>query len=336
VFDFDLEETVTVVDGLRRHLGDDVAVEYAPGVRPVQRTFPSIFDAWPGNAPEDPADFDDDVEMERAVSLAASADVAIVVVGEWQNMIGENASRSSIELPGRQLELLQRVVGTGSPTVALVMNGRPLDLRWASQNVPAILDIWYPGTQGGTAVANVVFGDVSPAGRLPFTWPRTVGQVPVFYNHTRSHDPAGHHSRYWDEDGSPLFPFGFGLSYSRFGYGDVELSRDSISGDESVTVSVDVTNNGDRGADEVVQLYIHQVHGSASRPVRELKGFRRINLEPGAVERLDFQLGRSDLEYWNPSRQDWVLDPAPYQVGVGGDSTAALTATFTVTGPTDR
>jgi beta-glucosidase len=202
--------------------------------------------------------------------------------------------------------------------------------------VPAILDIWYPCTQGGTAVANLVFGDVSPAGRLPFTWPRTVGQFPVFYNHTRSHDPAGHHSRYWDEDGSPLFPFGFGLSYSRFGYGDVELSRDSISGDESVTVSVDVTNNGDRGADEVVQLYIHQVHGSASRPVRELKGFRRINLEPGAVERLDFQLGRSDLEYWNPSRQAWVLDPAPYQVGVGGDSTAALTATFTVTGPTDR
>jgi beta-glucosidase len=246
-------------------------------------------------------------------------------------MIGEGASRSSIELPGRQLELLQAVVATGTPTVALVMNGRPVDLRWAAEHVPAILDIWYPGTQGGAAVANVIFGDVSPAGRLPFTWPRTVGQVPLVYNHTRSHDPAGQHRRYWDEDGSPLYPFGFGLSYSTFEYGPVTLDRDEISGDETLTVTVAISNTGPRRADEVVQLYVHQVHGTASRPVRELKGFRRVTIEPGATEHVTFTLGYEQLAYWNSAVRDWVLDAAPYEVGVSGDSTAPLTATFTVT-----
>ena len=150
----------------------------------VQREFPSLFDMFGGNTPRDPDGFDEDAEFERAVDLARGADVAVVVAGEWQNMIGEMASRSSLELPGRQLELLQAVAATGTPVVLLVMNGRPLDLRWAAQNVPAILDIWYPGTQGGAAVANLLFGDVSPGGKLPFTWPRTVGQVPMIYSHT--------------------------------------------------------------------------------------------------------------------------------------------------------
>jgi beta-glucosidase len=178
VFDFDLEETVTVVDGVRRKVGDRAQVDYAPGIRVVQRVFPSMFDMFGGNRPEDPEGFDEEAEFRRAVDIAGAADVAVVVVGEWQNMIGEAASRSSLDLPGRQLELLQAVVGTGTPTVLLVMHGRPLDLRWAAENVPAILDIWYPGTQGGVAVANLLFGQVSPAGKLPFTWPRTVRQVP--------------------------------------------------------------------------------------------------------------------------------------------------------------
>ena len=149
-----------------------------------------MFDMFGGNAPEDPEGFDDDAEFAaRRSTWPADADVAVVVVGEWQNMIGEAASRSSLELPGRQLELLQAVVATGTPVVLLVMNGRPLDLRWAAEHVPAILDIWYPGTQGGAAVANLLFGDVSPGGKLPFTWPRTVGQVPMIYSHTRSHEP---------------------------------------------------------------------------------------------------------------------------------------------------
>ena len=168
-------------------------------------------------------------------------------LGEWQHMIGEAASRSSLELPGRQLELLRAVAETGTPVVLLVMNGRPLDLRWAAEHVPAILDIWYPGTQGGAAVANLLFGDVSPGGKLPFTWPRTVGQVPMIYSHTHSHDPQKQGRRYWDEESTPLFRFGHGLSYSRFEYGEPACSTTTRSAaGETVTVSVDVTNTGDR------------------------------------------------------------------------------------------
>jgi beta-glucosidase len=228
VFDFDLDETVTVLDGIRRKVGDRVRVESAAGVPVVQRVFPSMFDMFGGNRREDPEGFDADAEFRRAVGIAGAADVAVVVAGEWQNMIGEAASRSSLELPGRQLELLQAVVGTGTPTVLLVMNGRPLDLRWAAENVPAILDIWYPGTQGGAAVANLLFGEVSPSGKLPFSWPRTVGQVPFIYSHTRSHEPRNQGRRYWDEPSTPLFPFGHGLSYGRFSYSDLIVDRPSI------------------------------------------------------------------------------------------------------------
>ena len=331
VFDFDLGETVTVLDGIRRRAAG-VKVEYAPGVRPAQRVFPSMFDMFGGNAPEDPAGFDDDAELQRAVNLARSADVAVVVAGEWQNMIGEAASRSSLELPGRQLELLQAVVDTGTPVVLLVMNGRPLDLRWAAEHVPAILDIWYPGTQGGAAVANLLFGDVSPGGKLPFTWPRTVGQVPMVYSHTISHEPENQATRYWDEASTPLFPFGFGLSYAGFTYADLTLDSGSITRDGEVIVSVDVTNTAGRAADEVVQLYIHQRSGTASRPVRELKGFQRIGLDPGESRTVTFTLGGAELRYWNASARDWVIDTSTFDVWVGGNSTAELTATFEVTG----
>ncbi len=187
IFNHDLSETVTLLDGIRARVGEQAEVRFAPGVRPSFRTFASMFDMWPGNTPEDPEDFDDDAELAKAAELAARSDVAVLVAGEWQNMIGESASRSSLELPGRQLELIQAVVATGTPTVLLVMNGRPLDLRWPAENVPAILDVWYPGSQGGHAVAALLFGDDSPAGKLPFTWPRTVGQVLMIYNHSRSH-----------------------------------------------------------------------------------------------------------------------------------------------------
>jgi beta-glucosidase len=325
VFDYDLDETVTVLDGIRRKVAGRVRVEYAPGVRVVQRLFPSIFDMHGGNRPADPEGFDDDAEFRRAVDLAAAADLAIVVAGEWQNMIGEQASRSSLELPGRQLELLEAIVTTGTPTVLLVMNGRPLDLRWAVGNVPAILDIWYPGTQGGAAVANLLFGTASPSGKLPFTWPRTVGQVPLIYSHTRSHEPENQGRRYWDEASTPLFPFGHGLSYGRFDYSDIAVDRESVGPDEIVTVSARVTNVGDREATEVVQLYLHQRHGSASRPVRELKGFQRITLAPGASQQVQFTLGPEHRRYWSTVTRDWVLDDTVFDLWVGGDSTAQLT-----------
>jgi beta-glucosidase len=290
-----------------------------------------MFDMFGGNSPEDPSDFDDEAELRRAVDLAREADVAVVVVGEWQNMIGEAASRSSLELPGRQLELLQAVVGVGTPVVLLVMNGRPLDIRWAAQHVPAILDIWYPGTQGGTAAANLLFGDVSPGGKLPFTWPRTVGQVPMIYSHTRSHEPEKQERRYWDESSTPLYPFGYGLSYARFEYGDLAVDRESIAEGETAKVSVNVTNASGPPADEVVQLYIHQRYGSASRPVRELKGFQRVTLAAGETRTVQFELGPEEMRYWNAATHDWVTDASPFDIWVGGDSTAGLATTVRVT-----
>ena len=330
VFDFDLAETVTVLDGIRARVGDAVDVRYAAGLRPAQRVFPSMFDMFPGNSPVDPEDFDDSAELEQAVHQARDADLAVVVVGEWQNMIGEAASRSSLELPGGQVELLKAVVETGTPVVLLVMNGRPLDLRWAVEHVPAILDIWYPGTQGGSAVANLLFGDVSPGGKLPFTWPRTVGQVPMIYSHTISHEPEKQTTRYWDEESTPLFPFGFGLSYGRFVYADLTVDPEMLGADDTRTVSVTVTNTSDRAADEVVQLYIHQRYGTASRPVRELKGFQRVTLAAGEARTVQFPLGPEQLRYWNAGVRDWVLDASTFDVWVGGDSTARLTTTFRV------
>ncbi len=331
IFDFDLAETVTVFEGLRNRLSATTEIAYAPGTRPAQRLFPSMFDMFPGNTPDDPEDFDDDAELQRAVDLARESDLAVVVVGEWQQMIGEAASRSSLDLPGRQLELLQAVVATGTPVVLLVMNGRPLDLRWAAENVPAILDIWYPGSQGGAAVANLLLGEVTPGGKLPFSWPRTVGQVPMIYARTTSHEPENQARRYWDEASTPLFPFGYGLSYAAVTYSDLVLDPPELKTGESLTATVTVTNAQDRDAEEVVQLYLHQRHGTAARPVRELKGFRRIHLEAGASQTVDFTLGPPELRYWNAGVRDLVEDASTFDVWVGGDSTAELSATFTTT-----
>jgi beta-glucosidase len=336
VFDFDLAETVTVFDGIHRAVGDRVRVDYAQGVPVVQRTFASMFDMFGGNRPADPEGFDEDAEFARAVQLAAAADVAVVVVGEWQNMIGEAASRSSLELPGRQLELLQAVVGTGTPTVLLVMNGRPLDLRWAAEHVPSILDIWYPGSQGGAAVANLLFGAVSPGGKLPFSWPRTVGQIPTIYSHGRSHEPDNQARRYWDEASTPLFPFGHGLSYAKFSYTDLTVEPAAIPRAGTATVSVHVSNDSDREAAEVVQLYLHQRYGSAARPVRELKGFQRVTLAAGESRRVQFPVGPDERRYWSTTARDWILDDSVFDLYVGGDSTAETTATLEVAGSQDR
>jgi beta-glucosidase len=179
-------------------------------------------------------------------------------------------------------------------------------------------------------VANLLFGDVSPGGKLPFSWPRTVGQVPMVYAHTRSHEPANQARRYWDEASTPLFPFGYGLSYGRFEYANLTVDSPAVTASGTVRVSVEVTNTADREADEVVQLYIHQRSGSASRPVRELKGFRRVTFAAGETRTLEFPVGPRERRYWNAAVRDWVTDSTIFDVWVGGDSKASLSTTFEV------
>jgi beta-glucosidase len=331
VFDHDTQETVTILEGLRARLGNDVRVEHAEGASIPNRVNPSMFDGADPTVEATPDDYDNDAAIGAAVDLAVSSDVAIVVVGQRQNQIGENASSDTLDLPGRQLEQLQRITATGTPVVLVVMSGRPLDLRWADAHVPAILHAWYPGTRGGDAVASALLGDFSPAGRLPFTWPRHVGQVPMVYNHYRTFQPENQDKRYWADTSTPLYPFGHGLSYASFDYANLRLDRGALAVGDTVSVRVDVTNTSDRDADEVVQLYVHQRHGTSTRPVRELKAFERVTLAAGETRTVHFVLGPDQLRYWSAVTRDWVQDATTLDLWAGGSSAAELTTVIDVT-----
>jgi beta-glucosidase len=329
IFDYDITEVVTILDGVRSRLAGSAQVDFAPGAGLAERYHPSMFDTLDQTVGCTPDDHDDDAEIAAAVRLAAAADVAIVVVGQRQNQIGETASSDSLELAGRQLEQLAHIAATGTPVVALVMSGRPLDLRWIQDNVPAIVQVWYPGVRGGDAVAAAVFGDTSPAGRLPFTWPRHVGQIPVIHSHYRSFQPEESHKRYFQGPSTPLYPFGYGLSYASFEYTDLTVTP-TVAVGETATVRVNVTNTSAIPADEVVQLYIHQRYGTSTRPIRELKGFQRVTLAPGATVPVEFPLGPDQLRYWSAAPRTWVQDRTTIDMWVGGDSTAELHAVLTV------
>jgi beta-glucosidase len=329
-FQQDLQETVTVLTGLRSKLGPQAKVSYTPGVQ-ISRKFPSFFDdifklkpAVPWTPEQAKA------EMSKAVSLASGSDLTILVLGEAQNMSGEAASRESLELPGREEELLEAVAATGKPTVLVLLNGRPLDIRWAAQHIPAILEAWYPGTQGGNAVANLLFGDAVPGGKLPIAWPRDVGQIPINYAHNTTQAPENQGKRYWDEESTPLYPFGYGLSYSTFAFSGLKISRRQIKPGESIEVSFDVENTGTFQADEVAQLYVHQRFGSASRPVRELKGVERLTLPAHAKKTVRMSLGTQELSYWSTAKRDWVEEPATFDVWVGSNSQATLNGGFEI------
>lgn len=329
-FQYDLNETVTVLEGLKAKLGSET-VQYAPGTQIPPRKFPSIFDSILPKSTYTPWSAERAAqEMAKAVDLAKSSDVAIVVLGEEQIMIGENASRESLRLPGQQEELLKAVVATGKPVVVVLLNGRPLDLRWASEHATAILDAWYPGTQGGAAVANLLMGDAVPGGKLPITWPRDEGQIPIHYDHYTTQSPENEGKRYWDEESTPLYPFGYGLTYSNFAISKLKLDSERIPASGSVHVSAEVENAGSATADEVVQLYIHQRWGSASRPVRQLKGFERITLQPHEKRTITFTLGPDELRYWNAASRSWVNEASDFDVWVGFNSNAPLHGSFVV------
>jgi beta-glucosidase len=260
--------------------------------------------------------------IEEAMQTARQAEVVILAVGETADMSGEAASRTSLDLPGRQMELVQAIHSLGKPYVVVLMNGRPLTINWLADNSPAILETWFAGTQAGPAIADVLFGNVNPGGKLPVTFPRTLGQVPIYYNHKTTGRPPTdqkYTSKYLDVPVKPLFPFGYGLSYTQFKFGRPELSATNISPDGQLTVNVEVSNIGKRTGDEVVQLYIRDEASSVTRPVKELKRFQRITLQPGEKRRVQFTLKPEDLAFYNREMR-FVVEPGEFKLMVGPNS----------------
>lgn len=326
VFSSNRPKGVSVLAGLRAKLGTSVSVGYAVGTAWPTRQNPSFFDAM--NKPGQHPAIDETAEMAKAIDLAKASDVAIMVLGEAQNMAGEFASRSDLRLPGRQQELLDAVIAMGKPVVVVLINGRPLNL--GDSKPGAILEAWYPGSEGGNAIANLLLGDANPGGKLPFSWIRSAAQAPYTYAYLPSHQPASALKRYWNESNAPTWPFGHGLSYTSFAYDKLAVDRASVKPGQPVTVTFDLTNTGKRAGDEVAQLYIHQRVGTSSRPVRQLKKFERIALAAGETRHMRFTLTPDDLRYWSAMTKDWVQDKSAFDIWVGGSSTADLATTFTV------
>ncbi|HEX6048221.1 MAG TPA: beta-glucosidase BglX [Gemmatimonadaceae bacterium] len=312
------QDAVTPLAGIRQAVGGRARVLYARGA--------SVDSA-------DTSGFAD------AVRLTREADAVVLVVGEHQDMSAEARNRASLDLPGVQLRLVQAVHAVarsaGKPVVAVLMNGRPLAVPWLADNVPAIVEAWYLGVQTGPALADVLFGDYNPGGKLPVSFPRTVGQVPVYYNHKNTGRPPSeterYTSRYIDVPWTPQWPFGHGLSYTTFSYGPVRMSATEIRPTDTITVTVDVSNTGAREGDEVVQLYVRDDAATVTRPVRMLKGFRRVTLRSGERRSVSFTLRPQALAYYD-LRMRHVVEPGTFTAWVGGSSLGGQSARFTVTG----
>lgn len=303
-------DAVTLLEGIRAEVSPGTRVIYSSG-------------AFAGAT---------DKDLDKAVAAARRAQVIIAVVGETFEMSGEAASKVSLALPGRQLELLARLKKTGRPVVAVVFNGRPLELGWLDENIPAVLEAWQPGTQAGLAVAQTLFGRSNPGGKLPVTFPRSVGQVPVYYGHRNTGRPPDakekYTSKYIDSSFKPLYPFGYGLSYSSFAFSGLAVSPASVKPDGKVQVSVEVRNVSDRAGDEVAQVYIKDEAGSETRPVRELKGFQRVTLAPGEARVLTFELGPEELG-WHYAG-GFAVEPGRFKVYAGSSSVGGLEGVFEV------
>ena len=273
--------------------------------------------------------------MQKAIENAKNADVIVAVMGERENMTGEAASQTNIDLPGIQKEFLAELKKIGKPIVLVLFNGRPLTLTWENENMDAILEAWFPGSRGGDAVAQTLFGLNNPSGKLPITFPRNVGQVPIYYNHKNTGRPylglsdpeQKYKSRYTDVDNSPLFPFGYGLSYTTFSYSNLKVSSTKIKFNEKLKVSVEVANTGNYDGSEVVQLYVKDVVGSVTRPVRELKGFERVELKKGEKKAVTFELSSEDLKFYNIDMKN-VAEAGDFEVFIGGSSNAELKEKF--------
>jgi len=270
--------------------------------------------------------------IEDAVSNAKKADITILFLGEPSNYTGEASARSTLDLPGDQQKLLEAIVGTGKPFVLVLESGRPLNITWANDHVPAILQAWYPGSQAGHAIADLLFGDASPSARLPLSWPRTIGQIPVYYNHKNTGRPASPdrwHTGYQFESKEPLFPFGYGLTYTTFAYSNLKVATPTLSSSGILRVTADITNDGKREGTEVVQLYLRDRVAPTSRPVRELKGFSRVTLAPGATKTVEFTVNVSDLGSYDPAMK-WAAPKGAFDVWVAPNSGDGVHGEFQV------
>ena len=285
----------------------------------------SILDGLRRLLPKASITFKDGSDISAAVSAAKNADAVILALGEKQGVSGEGFDRSNLDLPGSQEQLLEAVASIGKPVVLVLQNGRPLTINWAAQHIPAILEAWYPGEFGGQAIAETLFGENNPAGRLTITFPRSTGQLPDFYNF----DPSRMH-KYVDDDGKPLYPFGFGLSYTTFSYEHLTVQSPVPGSKGDIRVTVDVVNTGARDGDEVAQLYVRQDVSSVETPDRALKGFSRIHLRPAEKRTVTFLVPQDQLAIWN-AEQHWVVEPGSYTVWAGGSSEASLNAKFVLT-----
>ncbi len=284
---------VNMVDGLKAAVGPGTAVGYEPGCEVENESM---------------------TRLPAAVAAAAQADVIIAVVGQTRDQAGENLDRDNLDLVGGQQKLVEAMQATGKPVVVVLENGAPLTINWINDHVPAIVESWYLGQSAGTAVAEVLFGKVNPGGRLSVTFPRNVGQIPCYYNHPVFTGPMG----YYQSPNAPLYPFGFGLSYTAFDYSGLKIEPAVISPDQTATVSVIVKNTGARAGDEVVQLYIHQDYTSLKRPAKQLEGFRRVTLQPGETTTVSFTLSREQLKFWKDT--GWVMEPGQINVQLGASS----------------
>jgi beta-glucosidase len=318
------EDAVTLLNGIKAQSSGTTTFVQActlPHTEPPQYNPADDCPAGPG--------------FDQAVAAANAADQVVLALGESREMSGEATSRSNIDLPGDQQQLIDRIKATGKPFVVVLFNGRPLTLQNVAASSPAILEAWFPGVQAGNAVADVLFGKVNPGGKLPVSFPVNIGQVPIYYNHEPTGRPCDatskYNSRYRDLNTcDPLYSFGYGLSYTTFSISNLELSSTTMPSSGSVKASVDVTNTGSRAGDEVVQLYIHDPVASISQPVRRLRAFERVTLAPGATKTVSFTLDRNDVGFYDNMGR-FVVEPGQIDVYVGDSSKATLTKSFTVT-----
>ena len=321
----DFSKAISVLQGLKETEGGNVKLLYAQGSFLDDDT---LFEQRAGMFGKS---FNRDGRtkeqlLQEALNIASQSDVIVAALGESAEMTGESSSRSSIEIPQTQKELLAALLKTGKPVVLLLFTGRPLAIKWENENVPAILNVWFGGSEAGYAISDVLFGDVNPSGKLTTTWPQNVGQVPLYYNHKNTGRPLGEgkwfekfRSNYLDVSNDPVYPFGYGLSYTNFTYGDLKLSDSSLKGNQALTATTTVTNSGNKDGKEVVQLYIRDVVGSITRPVKELKGFQKIFLKAGESKTVTFKITPNDLKFYNSDlKYDW--EAGDFVIMVGGNS----------------